>query len=128
MGILDSYKNLYKGRKVKTTIKSFVPSPNQTDYDRGYIRRYFAQMANDKLAPIYEVSESESSRLKSSSVYRTVNLRWRIKGPLKMIFKDDGTIADKGVEESNRKAIELVSDKMPALKLYLVHLLQFYKE
>jgi hypothetical protein len=45
-----------------------------------------------------------------------------------MIFKDDGTIADKGVETSNRKAIELVSNELPALKLYLVHLLQFYKE
>ena len=45
-----------------------------------------------------------------------------------MMFKDDGTISDKGVAESNKIAMDLVSVDIPALKLYLVHLLQFYKE
>ena len=127
MSILDSYKNLKQVYGIKSKIRAFVPTPNDTDYTRGYIKRYFAQKANDKFSPVIEISAETSSRLSSNSLYRTTNLRWRLIGPLKMTFKDDGTISDKGVEESNRKAIELASNKMPALKLYLVHLLQFYK-
>ena len=128
MSILDSYKKLKKVSGTKSNIRAYVPTPNNTDYTRGYIRRYFAQKANDKFSPVIEISAETSSRLSSNSLYRTVNLRWRLTGPVKMTFKDDGTISDKGVEESNRKAIELASNKMPSLKLYLVHLLQFYKE
>jgi hypothetical protein len=128
MSILNSYKKLNKVYGIKSKLSAYVPSPKDTDYTKGYIKRYFAQKANDKFSPVIEISSETSSRLTSNSLYRTVNLRWRIRGPLKMMFKDDGSISDKGVEESNRKSIELVSKKMPALKLYLVHLLQFYKE
>jgi len=44
------------------------------------------------------------------------------------MFKDDGTIADKGVSESNRIALDIVSKDMPGIKLYILHLLQFYKK
>ena len=44
-----------------------------------------------------------------------------------MMFNENSTISDIGVSESNKKAIDLVSNSMPDLKLYLVHLLQFYK-
>jgi len=129
-GILDSYNNLRKGKlpKTKVNLRAFVPKPKEEDYRRGYIRRFFAQPSNDKLGVVTEISSDDYIRVSTSALYRAVTIRWRIKGPLKMIFKDDGTIADKGVEESNRKAIELVSSELPALKLYLVHFLQFYKE
>lgn len=130
MSILNSYNSLRKGKKPKTstTLTAYVPKPKEVDYKRGYIRRFFAQVSNDKLGTVTEISSDDYVRISTSPLYRAVTIRWRIKGPLKMIFKDDGTVADKGVEESNRKAIELVSTQMPALKLYLLHLLQFYKE
>lgn len=130
MGILDSYNQLRKGKKPKTstTLRAYVPKPKEIDYKRGYIRRFFSQTANDKLGVITEISGDDYIRIATSPLYRAVTIRWRIKGPLQMTFKDDGTIADKGVEESNRKALDLVSSEMPALKLYLVHLLQFYKK
>ena len=129
-GILDSYNNLRKGKlpKTKVNLRAFVPKPKEEDYRRGYIRRFFAQPSNDKLGVVTEISSDDYLRVSTSALYRAITIRWRISGPLKMIFKDDGTIADKGVETSNRKAIELVSNELPALKLYLVHLLQFYKE
>lgn len=130
MDIKKSYTNLRKGNKPKTstTLRAYVPKIKDIDYKRGYIRRYFAQPSNDKLGVITEISGDDYIRISTSPLYRAVTIRYRIKGPLKMMFKDDGSIDDRGVAESNRKAIELVSAEMPALKLYLVHLLQFYKE
>lgn len=129
-GILNSYNKLRKGTlpNTKVNLRAFVPSPNDDDYRRGYIRRYFAQPANDKLGVVTEISGDDFIRISASSLYRAVTIRWRIKGPIKMMFKDDGTISDKGVSESNKIAMDLVSVDIPALKLYLVHLLQFYKK
>ena len=128
MSILDSYNKLKRNSGIKSELRAYVPTPTDVDYTRWYVKRYFAQKANDKFSPVIEISSDSASRLTSNSLYRTVNLRWRLTGPLKMMFNDNGTISDKGVEESNRVAIELASQKMPALKLYLVHLLQFYKK
>lgn len=129
-GILDSYNNLRKGKlpKTKVNLRAFVPKPKEEDYRRGYIRRFFAQPSNDKLGVVTEISPDDYLRVSTSALYRAVTIRWRIKGPLEMTFKDDGSIADKGVRESNKKAIDLVSKELPALKLYIVHLLQFYKK
>jgi len=130
MGILDSYGKLKKGNKPRTkvTLSAYVPKPKASDYKRGYIRRFFAQPTNDKLGVVTEISGDDYIRISTSSLYRAVTLRWRIKGPLKMTFKDDGTIADRGVSESNRIALDLVSKDMPGIKLYILHLLQFYKK
>jgi len=130
MSINDSYKKLKGniGIKLSTTISAYIPKPNEFDYKRGYIRRFFAQRSNDKTSPIIEISSDSFNRIGRSSTFRAITLRWRIKGPKKMIFKEDGTVSDKGVLESNRKSIELVSGKIPNLKLYLPNLLQFYKE
>tara|TARA_B110000459_G_scaffold141964_1_gene154732 strand:- start:863 stop:1258 length:396 start_codon:yes stop_codon:yes gene_type:complete len=128
--ILDSYNSLRKGTlpNTKVNLRAYSPKPSKEDYRRGYIRRYFAQPTNDKLGVVTEISGDDFIRISASSLYRAVTIRWRIKGPVKMMFKDDGTISDKGVAESNKIAMDLVSVDIPALKLYLVHLLQFYKE
>tara|TARA_B100000900_G_C20601622_1_gene725917 strand:- start:40 stop:459 length:420 start_codon:yes stop_codon:yes gene_type:complete len=130
MGILDLYGKLKKGNKPRTkvTLSAYVPKPKESDYNRGYIRRFFAQPTNDKLGVVTEISGDDYIRISTSALYRAVTLRWRIKGPLKMTFKDDGTIADKGVSESNRIALDIVSKDMPGIKLYILHLLQFYKK
>ena len=128
MSILDSYNGLKKGNKpgTSTTLSAYVPNIKPIDLKRGYIRRFFAQRANDKYAPVVEISSDDYIRVSTSALYRSVSIRWRIKGPLKLQIDDNSNITDRGVEHSNRKAIDLVSASLPALRLYLVHLLQFY--
>jgi len=128
MGMLEQYKKVFK--KITSTpsrINTFVPTPNEKDYSRGYIIRFFIQQSNDKTSPIYEVSSSNFRRYSSSKLYRGTTLRWRIKGPLDTVFNNQNEITDKGVKESNRIAISIASDKIKNLKLYLPNLLQFYK-
>lgn len=130
MSINDSYKKLLGKRGVKTSvpISAYIPTPKEIDYNRGYIRRFFAQRSNDKTSPIIEISSDSFNRIGRSNIYRVVTLRWRIKGPKQIIFNKNGDVSDRGVAYSNNKAIDLVSNDIPNLKLYLPNLYQFYKE
>lgn len=128
MGIVEDYKNLVKKFKTGETIKSYSPSPNDTDYKRGYFYRFFVQKTNDHDAPIYEVNQKSFTRLSSVPDYITVSIRWRITGSLNPIFDELGNTLDFGVKESNRKSIELHKNKIPGLKYRLGNLLQFYRQ
>lgn len=114
--------------RVTTRVEAYIPKPNDNDYKRGYITRYFVQASNDVTSPIYEVSSQKYVSYTRSSNFRGVIIRWRISGPLEPIYTDSGTTNDKGVRQSNAVAISLNYDKMPNLKLYLPNLLQFYKK
>ena len=129
MSINDSYKKLLGKRGVKTSvpISAYIPTPKEIDYNRGYIRRFFAQRSNDKTSPIIEISSDSFNRIGRSNIYRVVTLRWRIKGPLEPVFNLNNEITDKGVRESNKVAIRIASEKIKNLKLYLPNFLQFYK-
>ena len=125
---LDRYKAIQTSfqndlRDVKIT--TLIPNPTESDYDNGFIRRYFIQKGNDKSSPILEVSRREYEKMVKKPLYIGVSIKWRISGPIAETMLD--SVLDKGVRESNRIAISLVSDKMPNLKIYLPNLLQFHE-
>lgn len=125
---IDRYKNITRISTylfVDSNIVSFIPTPTESDYIVGYVRRYFVQNAVDPTLPIYEVSKSEYSRVLTKPIYNGVSIKWRISGPISETFIN--SVLDKGVRESNRIAISLVNDKIPNLKFYLPNLLQFHK-
>ena len=107
--------------------KTIVPSPDSSDYELGFIRRYFAQKANDIYGHIYEINEEVYSELQESPFWKVEDMKWRISGPLTTIYNDDGSVYDVGVSSSNNASIRLVSSKLKNIGLYLPNLLQFYK-
>jgi hypothetical protein len=127
MSIVDRYKQLVKSPIREEIIKTHIPTPSDSDYSRGFIRRCFVQKTNDKGSPIFEISQSNIGKYKANPLYTAVELKWRISGPTETKYNNIGNITDKSVSESNRIAIKLVSDLIPNLKLYLPNLLQFYK-
>lgn len=128
MSIIEDYKNLNKGFNKTETITAFTPKPNDKDYDRGYINRFFVQKTNDKNAPIFEISPKTYLKLSQKPEFNIVNIRWRIKGPLETIYTNEGEIIDFGVRESNRKVILLQKEKLPGLIYRLTNYLQFYRQ
>ena len=128
MSMLESYKKLVSKSPVPDdNIRAHIINPNDSDYNRGFISRYFAQKVTDVNSPIYEVNEKVFSRLQNNQMYVVVALKWRLKGPRETQYREDGQLLDVSVSESNRRAILLNYDKIPKLKLYLPNLLQFYK-
>lgn len=127
MSIKNRYNEIIRTPLKEKDVKAFIPRPNQKDYDRGYIRRYFLQKTNDKGSPIFELNKSNKGNFQNNPLYTLVDVKWRIRGPLESEINDSGTVIQKSVSESNRIAIRLVGHLMPNLKLYLPNLLQFYK-
>lgn len=107
--------------------KSSILKLTEIDYNRGYVIRYFTQKANDLSASIYEISNGDYNKLSSTVMFITTNLRWRITGPKEPTYTEAGKIKDKGVRESNKISIQLASDIMINLKLYLPNLITFHK-
>jgi len=116
---LSRYNILLKKQKKSMSVPSVrthLPKPNENDYKRGYIKRFFVQKANDKDSQIFEVSKSQYSSFTNLSFYLTVSIDWRLKG------------LPQEVKNSNKESIRLVYERMPKLTLYLPNLLQFHKK
>ena len=127
MNNIEKYNRLkrpsLKGRI--QSVQTFLPKPKKSDYDLGYINRYFVQLVNDKSSPIYEVNRGVYNSYKGKAFYTTTSLKWRISGES---FDMEGNLINKSVKESNRVSLRLASKRIPNLKLYLPNLLQFYKK
>jgi|TARA_R110000823_G_scaffold311708_1_gene437533 hypothetical protein len=114
---LDRYKNIvklpiqYKAIKIVT----YLPTPIEFDYKKGYITRYFLQKANDINSPIYEVKQNAMMKYDSNSFYSIVSLDWRLIG------------TNEEIKQSNSASLRLASAKLPKISLYLPNLLQFHK-
>jgi hypothetical protein len=113
---INRYKKISTlGQEFKPiSIKTFIPTPNEMDYKRGYLVRYFCQKSNDKQSTIYEIDTRTYSKLLNTSFYITASLDWRIIG------------TDAEIRESNSKSIKIACKKIPSLFLYLPNLIQFH--
>ena len=94
---------------------SLIPELNESEYDVGYVLRYFAQKANDDNAPITEIDDSNQIEIKMDGYYKIVSIKWRLTGTPQEIM------------DSNKSSIASVYSEMKNLKLYLSNLLQFAK-
>lgn len=115
MSNIDSYKKLIKKSFNTKPIKTHVPTPSESDYQRGYINRFFCRKNNNLSAPILEVDSDVFFSTSSNPEYRTVSIRWRISGK------------PEDVRISNTSSIKIGTEIISNLKLYLPNLLQFYK-
>tara|TARA_B110000305_G_C19122016_1_gene484788 strand:+ start:364 stop:747 length:384 start_codon:yes stop_codon:yes gene_type:complete len=126
MDNLKRYKQINKGKtQVYRTVQTYIPTPDKSDYVKGYLTRIFVQKSNDNGSPIYEVNQSQIAYFSQSPLYSVAIVKWRISGPNESFLKEG--IMYKSVKESNRISIKLHLDKIPNLELYLPNLLQFYK-
>ncbi len=105
-------RQIFEQRK----ISQHIPDPNDSDYERGYIVRYFIQKANDSEAPIYELDYIGHRKFANDPFNSSVSLDWRLTG------------TDEQIKDSNSKSIKLHYEKMPKLAIYLPNLLQFKKK
>ena len=97
-------------------IITYRPTPAETDYLRGYIRRYFIQRANDNTGYIYEISANSFTQYSISPHFTVVMINWRIKG------------TNEEISDSNSKSIRIGMESIPSLHLYLPNTLQFSKQ
>lgn len=100
----------------KSDIKPSLANPTKSDYERGYVVRYFTQKVNDKAAPVIEIDRRTFASLVDNTFYTSVDLDWVISGD------------ENKVKEMNFKSVKYASETLPAVQLYLPNFLQFYKK
>lgn len=123
------YKDLVSSKET-FSLKSpntIVPTPTGNDYVDAYILRYFIQRVSDVNGFVYEVSQTEYADYLENPYWIAVSMRWRISGPLDMVYDSNGNLIDKGVIESNKSSLSIISLKIKNISLYLPNLKQFYK-
>lgn len=82
----------------------YKPMPSSSDYDEGYIDRYFVKKINED--KIVEVTY-ENGNTVNTSLYKLVSLSWRISGPKHTTMK--GNVKNNtGVVEQNEFEINRV--------------------
>lgn len=123
------YKNIANNLELFTVQipQTIVPTPTNSDYSVGFIRRYFCQKANDENGNVFEIDEETHDDLKTNPFWKVADIKWRISGPLDTVYKNDGGIDDMGVRTSNKAAISLAVRDIKNISLYLPNILQFYK-
>lgn len=107
--------------------KTIVPTPSDTDYENGFIERYFTQKVNDKNSYVFEIDKEVYFNLFENPYWIVEIMKWRITGPITPVYNVDGILIDKGVIESNNASISIISEKIKNVKLYLPNTLQFHK-
>ena len=108
--------------------QTIVPTPKQSDYQLGFIVRYFVRKSNEQDGHIFEVNSGVYTEYIKNPFWKGESIKWRIAGPLEIVYGVDGKIEDKGVSESNAVSISEASKTLPNIKLYLPNLLQFYRK
>ena len=123
------YKDLVKSRETFSlqTPKTIVPIPSSNDYADAYLIRYFIQRVSDNNGFVYEVGLPEYEEYFSNPYWISISMRWRISGPLNMVYDSNGNLIDKGVIESNKSSLSMISLKIKNISLYLPNLKQFHK-
>jgi len=118
MNIVEKYNNIKPKVNISSKpmeIKTFIPVPDDFDYQRGFIERYFIRKLNDPNGFIFEVSSKQLSTYSKNPLYHRVAIDWRLTGTKEQI------------EDSNSKSIELGREVISNLHLFLPNLLQFAK-
>lgn len=98
------------------TIKSFIPTPTEAEYKRGYITRYFVQKSNDRTAPIIEVNSKGFVNYNNNPFYIITSLKW--------VISD----SEEAVKNFNLKSIQFASKNFKSLPFYLENLTQLLKK
>jgi hypothetical protein len=111
---IDIHKNLSEFDLPE--IIPHIPTPTDSDYKRGYIKRYFIQKSNDVDSYIFEINSDGFTQYSINPYFKIVSILWKISG-------NGNEISD-----ANGKSIKIGNKTIPSLYKYLQNPLQFSKQ
>lgn len=125
--MVQAYSALRNDRNFREAPLSHVASPTDKDYELGEIDRYFVQVTNQLNGEIVEVAQQIWKDLQSNPMYRSIELRWKISGPLTDSYDEDGQRVRIGLRAANMTTVRQSAKQMPAIAHQLTNPLQFWR-
>lgn len=119
--------NSFINRFEITELKSFIPKPEDIDFEKGYIVRYFIakSWAPDTIVEVSVDSYNSDFSKLNTGAYSRAQINWYINGNLKDYVMSGGK--KEGVLTKNRKLIDDIKKTLPGIIILKNNLLQFYK-
>lgn len=99
------------------------PTPDQKDYDSGFVTRYFVGKRNE--FKITETSARDFGKINDNFFLKTT-IEWRISGDRNNTYNGKMLITP-GVEEYNKKEISKANKILPGINKILTNYLQFWR-
>ena len=124
--MIDNYKKLKNIKIRNKTPKAFFPKPNEFNYQKGFIERYFIQMRATPGSPIIEINADTYYQYQSDIYYSVVGIKWKITGELEDKYTENGEYVP-SVHTVNSLIIKEAEKVLPELNLYLVNTKQFHR-
>lgn len=109
------YSNIAKKQYKEIPFETFEATPMETDYQIGFIYRYFIRKRNEPNGLIYEINLNTSKQFKKDVFFIPVRIRWRIAGE------------QWEVENSNRKSVTFGKNTISNLDTYIKNYTKFWK-
>lgn len=109
------------------------PEPTEDDYERGYMYRYFLQLKRPEGKPPFEVDRQQFESWQnaeqgiSQSLYRGLEVKWKLAGPKERKTNDLGYPVRSGVRPTNENLVELYEEDLPGLGDVLDDPLQYWR-
>ena len=109
-----------------TTLEVIFPQPTESDYQKGYITRYFARQTNSPNSSIVEIDKKQFSKTRGDKTYfyTLISLDWKISGDLNS--KIINGIKNIGILEANQNSINEAEKELSNISTVLNNLVQFY--
>jgi hypothetical protein len=101
----------------------YYPSPLKSDYDKGYVIRYFVKRINQQ-GYVTEVSEQEYNSIKNGtadydiSMYQAIGLFWKLTGPLNQKRVSQYDIRT-GIIDTNKRLVEDANKSFLGIKEFI---------
>jgi hypothetical protein len=116
------------------TFTSDFIMPTDQDYTDGFFIRYILKptvgVNNIQSLNFIEVKSNKFTQVSQNSdlktLYKSINLIWKLTGPLYDVYKDNIRIVS-GIIDTNKRSIQETEKLIPNLSLYLIDPLQFAK-
>jgi len=131
------YDNIVKDNnilniKTYNNIPMYQSKPTLSDYENGFMLRYFSKRKNNGIVSIQEISADDYYDVKyrkgkyDYNLYNVIKISWIIVGSVESAVKSDGTIR-MGVVELNARTLERKESEMSGISKYLSNTTEFIK-
>lgn len=101
----------------------YYPEPNDSDYNKGYINRYFLKKENDR-GYVMEISEEDYANITNGTAnyditrYQTIKLFWKLTGPLNSVRISQYDVRA-GIIDTNQRLVEQADKTFLGIKAFI---------
>jgi hypothetical protein len=110
-----------------------VVLPDEDDFQRGYMIRYFIRKRNDISAPILEIDKEQYEKYESKDeginpfLYKAIAMKWKVTGPKTDILGKEGKLLESGIEDTNKRTVASNSKTIAELHKIIYNFVEYSK-